>query len=160
EHPTDKGTDAQGWTEVSDTYRAPAKATRAVVELHLLWAPGGKITWSSISLTETPPPAGRIVRLAAAHFRPGGKSPRANCEELAPLIEEAARRKADLVVLGETLTYFGTGRGFADVAEPVPGPSTEYFGELARKHNLYIAAGLLERDRNLVYNVAVLLGPD
>src|SRR5439155_18821998 len=32
--------------------------------------------------------------------------------------------------------------------------------ELAKKHNLYIVAGLLERDRHLVYNVAVLLGPD
>ena len=39
EHPTDKECDARGWTEVSDTYRAPMKATQAVVELHLLWAP-------------------------------------------------------------------------------------------------------------------------
>jgi predicted amidohydrolase len=29
------------------------------------------------------------------------------CRQFAPLIEEAARRKADLVVLGETLTYAG-----------------------------------------------------
>ena len=63
-------------------------------------------------------------------------------------------------MLGETLTYIGTGKTFADVAEPIPGPSTEYFGELAKKHNLYIVAGLLERDRHLVYNVAVLIGPD
>jgi predicted amidohydrolase len=130
------------------------------VELHLLWAPGGKIAWSSVSLTETTPPAGRVVRLAAVHFRPSGKSPRANCEQFAPLIAEAARQRADLVVLGETLTYFGTRKGFADVAELVPGPSTEYFGELARKHNLYVVAGLVERDRHLIYNVAVLLGPD
>ena len=27
EHPTDKDTDSEGWTEVSDTYRAPPKAT-------------------------------------------------------------------------------------------------------------------------------------
>lgn len=160
EHPTDQETDAQGWTEVSDTYRAPGKATRAVVELHLLWAPGGQVAWGDVSLNEVPAPAGRKVRLAAIHFRPGGKSPQANREEYAPLIAEAARQMADLVVLGETLTYFGTRQGFADVAEPVPGPSTEYFGELARKHNLYIVAGLNERDRHLVYNVAVLLGPD
>jgi predicted amidohydrolase len=31
---------------------------------------------------------------------------------------------------------------------------------LAKKHRLYIVAGLLERDRHLVYNVAALLGPD
>jgi predicted amidohydrolase len=160
EHPTDKETDARGWTEVSDTYQAPDKATRAVVELHLLWAPRGKIEWSNVSLTETKRPVGRKVRLAAVHFRPSGKSPQANCKEFAPLIAEAAQQKADLVVLGETLTYYGTGKSYAKCAEPVPGPSTDYFGELAKKHNLYIVAGLLERDRHLIYNVAVLIGPD
>src|SRR5262249_785279 len=136
------------------------QATRAVVELHLLWAPRGRIEWSDVSLTETKPPAGRKTRLAAVHFRPSGKSPQANCKEFAPLIAEAARQKPDLVVLGEALTYFGTGKSFAECAEAVPGPSTDYFGELAKKHDLYIVAGLLERDRHLVYNVAVLLGPD
>jgi predicted amidohydrolase len=160
EHPTDKGTDPNGWTEVSDTYRAPAKATRAVVELHLQWASGGRVEWADVSLAEVPAPAPRTVRLAAVHFRPSGKSPMANCDEFAPLIAEAAQRKADLVVLGETLTFIGTGKSYADCAEPIPGPSTKYFGELAKKHDLYIVAGLLERDRHLVYNVAVLIGPD
>ena len=160
EHPTDKETDSQGWTEVSDTYQAPPKATQAVVELHLQWAPAGKIEWSNITLTKTEPPAGRKVRLAAVHFRPSGRSSQANCEEFAPLIDQAAKRGADLVVLGETLTYYGTGKSFAEIAEPVPGPATEYFGALSKKHGLYIVAGLLERDGHLIYNVAVLLGPD
>ena len=161
EHPLDRDTDARGWTEVADTYQAPAKAAKAVVELHLRWAPpNGRIEWADVSLAETSPPAGRKVRLAAVHFRPGGKSPAANCEEFAPLIAEAAKQKADLVVLGETLTYYGTGKSFADVAEAIPGRSTDYFGTLAKKHNLYIVAGLNERDRHLVYNVAVLIGPD
>jgi predicted amidohydrolase len=47
-----------------------------------------------------------------------------------------------------------------ELAEPVPGPSTGFFGELARQHGLYIVAGLYEREGSLVYNVAVLLGPD
>jgi predicted amidohydrolase len=160
EFPTDKETDAQGWTEVSDIYRTPSKATQAVVELHLQWAPGGSIDWSEVGLTETATPAARKVRLAAVHFRPSGKSPAENCREYAPLIEEAAKQKADLVVLGETLTYFGTHKSYVEAAEPVPGPSTKYFAELAKKHNLYIVAGLLERDGHLIYNVAVLLTPD
>lgn len=160
DHPTDKGTDAQGWTEVSDTYQAPPKAARAVVELHLLWAPGGKIEWSEVSLAKTAAPAGRKVRLAAVHFRPSGKSPRRNCEEFLPLLEEAGRRKADLVVLGETITLYGTGKGYLECAETIPGPSTDYFGRLAKQHDLYIVVGLLERYRHLIYNVAVLIGPD
>ena len=94
------------------------------------------------------------------HFRPSGKSPQANCEEYAPLIDQAAAQHADLVVLGETLTYFGTGKSFAECAEPVPGPSTDFFGKLAKTHDMYIVAGLLERDAHLIFNVAVLLGPD
>jgi predicted amidohydrolase len=160
EYPTDKKTDEHGWTEVSDTYRAPLKATRAVIELHGQWAPGGTIWWSDVSLAETSPPTGRKVRLATVHYRPRGPTPEDNRRQFQPFIEEAAQQKADLVVLGETLTFVATGRGYADCAEPVPGPSTDFFAELARKHKLYIVAGLLERDQHLVYNVAVLLSPE
>jgi len=161
EHPLDKGTDANGWTEVSDIYRAPDDATQATVELHLQWSPGGTVKWSDITLKEIPSPDPRKVRLAAIHFRPSaGKTALEKCHLFAPLIEEAARQRADLVVLPETLTYFGSGRTFVECAESIPGPSTEYFGSLARKHNLYIVAGLVERDKHLIYNVAVLLSPD
>lgn len=161
EHPTDKATDAHGWTEVSDTYRVPSQAARAVVELRLLWAPGGRIAWAGVSLKETARPAPRKVRLAAVHFRPrGGKTPAENCRMFAPLVEEAARQKADLVVLGECVTVVANGYTAATAAEPIPGPSTEYFGQLARKHNLFIVVGLYERAGHLVYNTAVLMGPD
>ena len=90
EHPMDKSTDAAGWTEVSDTYQAPPKATRAVVELHFLWAPRGKVEWADVSLKEVPKPEPRRVRLATVHYRPTGKSPQKNCEEFAPLIAKAA----------------------------------------------------------------------
>jgi predicted amidohydrolase len=162
EFPTTKGTDREGWTEVSDTYRAPTKATQAVVELHLRWPPpGAEVRWAGAALTETDPPAQRKVRLATVHFKPaGGKTPEDNCRMYEPLIAEAARQKADLVVLGETLTFVGLGKKYHEVAEPIPGPSTDYFGQLAKKHNLYLVPGLLERDGHLVYNVAVLIGPD
>jgi predicted amidohydrolase len=83
-----------------------------------------------------------------------------NCRQYEPLIAQAAQKKADLVVLGETLTYVGLGKKPSEVAEPIPGPTTDFFGALARKHNLYIVAGLFERDRHIIYNSAVLLGPD
>jgi predicted amidohydrolase len=160
EHPTDKATDAAGWTEVSDVYVAPSRAKQAVIELHLQWAPGGKAEWSEVSFAECPAPAPRKVRLAAVHYRPSGKTVEDNRNAFVPLVEEAAKQKADFVVLGETLTYPGTRRTYAEVAEPMPGPSTEFFGALSKKHNLYIVAGLLEKDGPLVYNVAVLMGPD
>ena len=161
EFPTTRAAERDGWTEVADTYQAPSRATQAVIELHLRWAAGGEVRWSNVSLTETDPPAPRTVRLATVHFKPaGGRTPEDNCRMYEPFIAEAARQKADLVVLGETLTYVGLGKKYHEVAESVPGPSTDYFGLLAKKHNLYIVPGLLERDGHLVYNVAVLIGPD
>jgi predicted amidohydrolase len=161
EYPVDRETGPAGWTEVADTYRAPSKATSAIVELHLRWASRAQVEWSEVSFTETSAPPPRKVRLATVHFRPSGKKTAAeNCRLFAPFIEEAARQHADLVVLPETITVCGTGLSYAEAAEPIPGPSTDYFATLARQHNVYLVVGLLERDRHLIYNVAVLTGPD
>jgi predicted amidohydrolase len=161
EHPGDHETDQAGWTRVGGTYRVPSRATQAVVELHLMWAPGGRVAWSDIELTTTEPPRPRKVRLATVHYRPReGRNNREKCALFAPFIEQAAEQQVDLVVLPETLTYYGSGKTPAEVAEPIPGPSTRYFGTLAKKHDLYIVAGLYERAKHLVYNVAVLIGPD
>lgn len=160
EHPATRGVDASGWTEIADVYQAPSKATRAVVELHLHRAPGGEVQWSAVTLAEAPPPPARKVRLAAIHYLPRGKTPADNCRQFAPLIEKAAAQKADLVVLGETITYAGTGCEYAACAEAIPGPSTAYLGGLAKKHRLHLVAGLIERDEHKIFNVAVLLGPD
>jgi len=161
EYPVDGAEGPAGWTSVTGVYRVPSKATRAVVELELRWAPRAVVEWSEVTLAEVPAPAPRMVRLATVHYQPrAGKTADEKCRQFAPFIAEAARKRADLVVLPETLTFYGTGKPYAECAEPVPGPSTEYFGGLARQHNLYIVAGLLERERHLVYNVAVLIGPD
>ncbi|MGV3757549.1 MAG: carbon-nitrogen hydrolase family protein [Verrucomicrobiota bacterium] len=162
EHPATGRKDAQGWTELADIYQAPPKAASAEIELHLRWAaPHAKVIWSQVELQPVAKPEPRLVRLATVHHRPkGGKTPMENCQQYAPLIADAARQKADLIVLPETLTYYGLGKTYLDCAEPVPGPSTDYFGSLARQHNLYIVAGLIERDAHLMYNVAVLIAPD
>ncbi len=163
DYPMDKGTDAKGWTEVSDTYKSPGKATRAVIELKFRWAPpNSSVSWNEVSLEKVPAPKGRKVRLASVHHKPRSeaKTPMANCQTYAPFIAEAAEKRADIVVLGETITIYGNGVKYADAAEAIPGPSTKYFGRLAKKHDLYIVVGLLERAKHLVYNVAVLIGPD
>jgi predicted amidohydrolase len=160
EHPTDGATDSQGWTTVSGVYRAPAKAERAVVELHLQWAPKGTVEWSDVEFAPTAPPKPRTVRLATIHYKPTGKSPRANCEEFAPLVAEAANQRADLVVLGETVPYVSVNKKPHETAEAIPGPTTDYFGKLAAMHHLHIVLSLYERDSHLVYNTAVLIGPD
>lgn len=160
EHPLDCAIDAQGWTTVSGTYRAPSKATKAIVELHLQWAPRGRVEWSDVSFAQVPAPAKRKVRLATVHYTPSGKSPRENCEEYAPFVTEAAKQQADLVVLGETVPYVRVHKLPHETAETIPGPTTDYFSELAKTHHVHVVVSLYERDAEAVYNAAVLLGPD
>jgi predicted amidohydrolase len=98
--------------------------------------------------------------LATIHYIPKGKSPRENCREYSSLIEKAAGQKADLVVLGEVVPFVGVGKKPHENAEAVPGPTTRYFGELAQKHHLHVVLSLYEREGCVVYNTAVLVGPD
>ena len=161
EFPNDGAADRAGWTEVSGVYHVPSHATQAIVELHLRWASNARVDWSEISLTEIAPPAPRKVRLATIHYAPhGGKTARDSCRQFESLIANAAAQKADLVVLPETITATGNGLSYAQAAEPIPGPSTDYFGALARKHGLHLVVGLVERARHLVFNAGVLIGPD
>ena len=160
EYPADGATDAEGWTTASGVYRAPSKASKAIVELHLQWAPGGRVEWRGASLAAKEAPAPRKVRLASVHHKPAGKSPHENCAEFAPLIAEAAEKHADLVVLGETVPSANVEAKPETIAEPIPGPSTTYFADLAKQHRLHLVLSLYERDAHLIYNTAVLLGPD
>ena len=160
EYPADHATNAQGWTDVSDVYRAPSRATQAVVELEFRWATRARVEWAQVVFAESPPLAPRLVRLAAVHFVPrDARTPETRRAAFVPLIAEAARQRADFVVLPEVLTFYSPST-YAGVAESIPGPSTEFFGALARQHNLYLVPGLVERDGPLLYNVAVLIGPD
>ena len=161
EHPTDGATDRHGWTTVSGVYRVPTKATRAVVELHLQWAPNGIAEWSDVEFAATATPAPRKVRLATIHYQAVGK---VAARELRGVRSRwwprPHRQQADLVVLGETVPYVNVKKKPHETAEPVPGPTTEYFGGLAATHKLHLVLSLYERERHLVYNTAVLLGPD
>ena len=73
------------------------------------------------------------------------------------MTKQAADQKADIVCLPEAITLVGTNLNYVSASEAVPGKSTEYLGNIARQYNLYIVAGLLEKDGNVVYNTAVLI---
>jgi predicted amidohydrolase len=161
EFPSEEAALENGWIRISGIYHVPSDARQAIVELSYRWAPAGRVEWSEVKLLAVEPPKPRTVRLATIHFRPQqGTTAAEKCQLFEPMIAEAGKQKADLVVLPETLTFFGSGKKYAECAEPIPGPSTRYFGSLAKQHDLYIVAGLLERDRHLIYNVSVLIGPD
>jgi predicted amidohydrolase len=158
---TNAPTEGVDWTTLSTIYQIPDTATEAQLELHLRWAPNGTVLWRNVTLTQTEPPAARKVRLAAVNHRPhGATTSQENLEQFAPLVREAALKKADIVCLPEGITQVGTGLQFADVAEPIPGPSTRFLGQLAKEYQLYLVAGLYERAGKAIYNTSVLIDRD
>jgi hypothetical protein len=75
EYPTERSMSEAGWIEVSDVYQAPAKATQAIVELHLRWATRAQVEWSEVTLTETAAAAAKFAWLSIPAADGGGELP-------------------------------------------------------------------------------------
>ncbi|WP_027390776.1 carbon-nitrogen hydrolase [Chrysiogenes arsenatis] len=89
----------------------------------------------------------------------------ATLEKTTQLIRQAAAQGAKLVLLQElhTSLYFcqQEDANQFDLAEPIPGPSTDYFGALAKELNVVIVTSLFERRAaGLYHNTAVVLESD
>lgn len=88
-----------------------------------------------------------------------------NMEKLAQGIARAAEQGAELVVLQElhNTLYFcqSEDTNIFDLAEPIPGPSTEFYGSLAKKYNIVLVTSLFERRAaGLYHNTAVVFERD
>jgi N-carbamoylputrescine amidase len=95
----------------------------------------------------------------------GAGNAAANLDRIAERVAEAARRGAKLVLLQELHNgpYFCQHECVDefDLAEPVPGPSSERLGALAKAHGVVIVGSLFERRApGLYHNTAVVLERD
>ncbi|MCR4995539.1 MAG: carbon-nitrogen hydrolase [Bacteroidales bacterium] len=91
--------------------------------------------------------------------------PTDNRSRLAASISDVAHRGAELVVLQElhNTPYFCQVESvdYFDLAEPIPGPSTAFFGALAREHGVVLVTSLFERRApGLYHNTAVVFEKD
>jgi N-carbamoylputrescine amidase len=80
-------------------------------------------------------------------------------------VREAAKRGAEVICLPELFKtqYFcqREEHSFFDLAEPIPGPTTKVFGDLARELKVTIVVSLFERRAPGVYhNTAAVMTPD
>ena len=85
-----------------------------------------------------------------------------NLLRLAEGISDLAKRGAQLIVLQElhNSLYFCQTEDVTnfDLAEPIPGPSTKFFGELAKQFGVVIVTSLFEkRAAGLYHNTAVVV---
>ncbi|MBX3438377.1 MAG: carbon-nitrogen hydrolase family protein [Planctomycetaceae bacterium] len=51
-------------------------------------------------------------------------------------------------------------RGAHQIAESIPGPSTDRLAQVAREHGVLVSVGLLEDAGNVLHNTQVVIGPD
>jgi predicted amidohydrolase len=72
-------------------------------------------------------------------------------------MEREVRVGTDIILLPEGISVVGNGKSYAEIAEPLPGPTTERLAEVARHKNAWIVAGLYEREGPAIYNTAVLI---
>src|SRR5882762_2243415 len=148
----------EGWSIIEQVYAIPEDARKAKLELHYRWDADGMVHFGGVSFQKTTAPQRRMVRLATIHHRPRRtKSSQEGLDQFAELIARAGDQKADIVCLPEGITLVGTQLDYISASEPVPGPTTQFLGNLARKYKLYIVAGILERKGEAVYNTAVLI---
>jgi N-carbamoylputrescine amidase len=94
-----------------------------------------------------------------------GLDPRANLEKALARIEEAAARGAQIVSTQELFRsqYFCQSEDHAnfELAEPIPGPSTEALQRLAAARSIVIVGSLFERRApGLYHNTAVIIDAD
>lgn len=147
-----------GWNVIEQTYQAPEGAQQARLELHYRWDGDGRVSFGTTTFEKSAAPKKRIVRLASVHHRPNNsKSSMDNLIAFGKLVDEAGAQKADIVCLPEGVTIVGTQHDYISASEPIPGPTTKYLGEVARRNALYIVAGILEKEGEVVYNTAVLI---
>jgi N-carbamoylputrescine amidase len=105
---------------------------------------------------------GRPLAIGLGQVTGDPYEPARNLELALGAAEELFDRGARLVVLPELIVsgYAADRDRLMELAEPVDGPATAAWTELARRRDGWIAGGLCERDGDALYNTAVLVGPD
>ena len=100
------------------------------------------------------------TRLLSVSFPAGGYgSVEANRGQMVWYLEKAGAYRPDFVCFTEVARELGTPTNSEPwKGEPIPGPTTEALGAVARKHGTHVIVGMQERAGD--FNAAVLIGRD
>lgn len=86
-----------------------------------------------------------------------------NLERAETLIGQAAAWGTDLVLLPELWTYLGPSKRHAEVAEPIPGETSEFLSRLASRYRFWLIAGSyieFVQGAERFHNTCVVLNPN
>jgi predicted amidohydrolase len=98
-------------------------------------------------------------RVGMAQTSVEGGRPEANLTRAAAAVRAAAAEGCRMVVLPECLDLGWTDPSARTLARPIPGPHADALTRAAREGRVYVAAGLVERAGDRLYNAAVLISP-
>jgi N-carbamoylputrescine amidase len=105
--------------------------------------------------------AARTIRIGAIQMASQNGEIENNLNKAEPLVEQAADRGAQLVVLPE---FMPTGYIFTnaiwDAAEPKHGPTVRWMKELSQRKGIYLGTSFLEADGDDFFNTFVITNPD
>ncbi len=146
-----------GTARFSDVLIAPEGADAAQIVLEVKWPGEGSVLWKQVGSCRPADPGPRKVKIGTVYLRPRQSTPENNLKLWCEQIDAAGKLGLDIVCLGETITRVGTNASLEDVAEPIPGPTTQRLGEAAKNNHLWVVASLSERVEDIVYNTAVLI---
>lgn len=86
----------------------------------------------------------------------------ANLKKARNLIQDASKAGAEFVCLPEMFSTGFVADKIHDLAEPIPGPTTDELVQIAKDNRVYIVAGIAEKEQHSgkLYNTSVLISPD
>ena len=98
--------------------------------------------------------------LVAACQMDSQNNKQANLRIAGEMIAENAAKGAEIIAFPETVNFMG--KGYRHQAEPVPGPTTDFFCEQAAKHKVWIVSGSFpeEQENGKPYNTLILADPE
>jgi predicted amidohydrolase len=106
----------------------------------------------------------REITVATVQMKPDLGEVEDNLVKMSSFISEiASKQKVDLILFPELATSgYELGVKFTQVAQHIPGPTSNLIAQRAQELGVYIGFGMVGKERveSILYDAAVLVGPD
>jgi len=106
----------------------------------------------------------RELNIAVVQMKPELAKMEANVGKMADFIARiATEQPVDIIVFPElSVTGYEGGQRFAQMAQRVPGAASNILGQHASEFGVYVLVGMATKEKveSVIYNSAVLIGPD
>ena len=108
----------------------------------------------------SPDSEAKILTVAIVSSHSEFCDPDANLKHFESFIKEAVGKRARLVCFPElALMAYSTEKEILEVAEEIPGPSTEKLEAIARSHDVYLSVGMAEKAGEKYHIAQAVIGP-